>query len=142
VGGYRNAPVAAPGFDRLLPRIPGEPPALSGDLLVDTATLATAVDTAGEAVDEADRAVQRVDGALGRGGPIPWGDDPGLGDSFGSVFADPRHALAEAVETLPAVLRGLVEDLRRVSQAFTDVEAEATARGRELGGQLRRTRDW
>lgn len=141
VGGYRNAPVAAPGFDRSPPRLPGGPPALSGYLRVDTAALDKAVDAADEAADEADRAVHCVDSALSRCGPTPWGDDPGLGQSFGSVFADPRHALAEAVETLPVILRGLANDLRRTSQAFTDVEEEATARGRELGSWMRRTGD-
>jgi hypothetical protein len=39
VGGYRNAPITAPGFTSTVPDVPGGPPGLSGVLHVDTDAL-------------------------------------------------------------------------------------------------------
>jgi hypothetical protein len=55
---------------------------------------------------------------VNRSGTSPWGDDPGLGQSFGSVFADPRHALMQALDTLPQVLADLADTLRQTSRTF------------------------
>ena len=127
VGGYRNAPVTAPGFDSAVPTTPGGPPALSGFVLVDAEKLDKAVNVADEAATEADHAARWMGDALGRSGPEPWGDDPSLGQSFGSVFAEQRQSLVHAVETLPVVLRGLVDQLQQTSMAFVAADGEAAA---------------
>lgn len=127
VGGYRNAPVTAPGFDSAVPKTPGGPPALSGFVLVDADKLDKAVNVANEAASEAHRAERWMDAALGRSGPEPWGDDPSLGQSFGSVFAEPRQTLVHAIETLPPVLHGLVNQLQQTSSAFAAANDEAAA---------------
>lgn len=125
VGGYRNAPVAAPGFTSPVPNVPGGPPGLSGVLQVDTDALNQAVAVATDAASEAASDAQRVDSAVNRSGSAPWGDDPGLGQSFGSVFADPRHVLLQAMDTLPEVLGNLADTLRQTIQTFAAGDAEA-----------------
>ncbi|HET6500298.1 MAG TPA: hypothetical protein VFG87_05985 [Amycolatopsis sp.] len=122
-GGYRNAPVTAPGFDSPVPDIPG-PPDLTGVLSVDTASLDKAVVVAGEAAGEAAGAAQRMESAMDSSPTPPWGDDPGLGQSFGSVFAEPRQALAQALKTVPEVLRELGEALQQTSRTFADTDDE------------------
>ena len=125
VGGYRNAPVTGPGFTSTVPDLPGGPPGLSGVLFVDTDALNRAAAVAADAASEAGSDAQRLDSALNRSGPAPWGDDPGLGQGFGSVFADPRHALLQAVDTLPGVLGELADTLRQTSRTFTEGDAGA-----------------
>jgi uncharacterized protein YukE len=125
VGGYRNAPVTAPGFTSTVPDVPGGPPGLSGVVFVDIDALNQAVTVAADAASEAASDAQRVDSAVNRSGPAPWGNDPGLGQSFGSVFADPRQALQQAMDTLPGVLSGLADTLRQTSQTFAAADAEA-----------------
>ncbi|MFI6759093.1 type VII secretion target [Micromonospora sp. NPDC050417] len=132
VGGYRNAPVTAPGFDSPVPDGLGGPLDLPGHLVVDTEALDKAAAAAGEAADEAAGAARLVDSAVDRSGPTPWGDDPGLGQSFGSVFAEPRQALIKAMEELPEVLRDMADKLRQTSRTFVDVEDDATERARSL----------
>jgi uncharacterized protein YukE len=125
VGGYRNAPVTAPAFTSSVPDLPGGPPGLSGLLFVDPDALERAAAVAANASSESGSDAQRLDSAVNRSGPAPWGDDPGLGLSFGSVFADPRHALLQAMDTLPGLLGDLADTLRQTSSTFTDADAEA-----------------
>ncbi len=125
VGGYRNAPVTAPGFDSTVPNAPAGPPGLSDFVRVDANKLDKAVNVADEAATEADRAARWIDAALGRSGPEPWGDDPSLGQSFGSVFAEPRQSLVHAIETLPTVLHGLVDQLQQTTKAFATANDHA-----------------
>ena len=127
VGGYRNVPVGAPGFDPAVPTIPGEPPALSDYVLVDASKIDMAVNAVNEAATEADRAARGMTMALGRSGPAPWGDDVALGQSFEAVFAESRQSLMHAVETLPTVLRGLINQLQQTSMAFTAADSEVAA---------------
>ena len=95
---------------------------------------------AGEAAAEAAGAARRVDSALGRSGPAPWGDDPGLGQSFESVFARPREALVQDLEKVPEVLRDLADRLQESSRTFADVENEneSIAAARWLAERIRR----
>jgi uncharacterized protein YukE len=125
VGGYRNAPVTAPGFTSTVPDLPGGPPRLSGVLFVDTDELNRAAAVAADAASEAGRNAQRLDSVVSQSGPTAWGDDPGLGQSFGSVFANPRHALLQAMDTLPEVLGDLADTLRQTSRTFAAADAEA-----------------
>jgi uncharacterized protein YukE len=125
VGGYRNAPVTAPGFTSTVPDLPEGPPRLSGVLYVDTDALDRAGAVAADAASEAGSDAQRLDSAVNRSRAAPWGDDPGLGQSFGSVFADPRHALLQAMDTLPEVLGDLADTLRQTSRTFADADGEA-----------------
>jgi len=124
VGGYRNAPVSAPGFPSTVPDIPGGPSALSGVVLVNIDALNRAVSVAADAASESTSDAQRVDSAVSRSGSAPWGDDPALGQSFGSAFAGPREALQQAMDTLPGVLGGLADTLRQTSQSFAAVDAD------------------
>jgi uncharacterized protein YukE len=125
VGGYRNTAVRAPGFTSTVPDVPGGPPGLSGVVFVDINALNKAAAVAADAASEAASDAQRVDSAVNESGPAPWGDDPGLGQSFGSVFADPRRAVQQAMNALPGVLGGLADTLRQTSQTFAAVDAEA-----------------
>ncbi|WP_142392670.1 hypothetical protein [Mycobacterium sp. 3519A] len=124
VGGYRNAPVSAPGFTSTVPNLPGGPPGLSG-VFVDTDALNRAAAVAADAASEAGSDAQRLDSAVNRSGPAPWGDDPGLGQSFGSVFADPRHSLVQAIDALPEVLGDLADTLRQTSATFAEADGDA-----------------
>jgi uncharacterized protein YukE len=105
--------------------VPGGPSALTGVVLVDFAALNQAVTVATDAASEATSDAQRVDSAVNRSGSAPWGDDPALGQSFGSAFAGPRQALQQAMDTLPGVLGGLADTLRQTSQSFAAVDADA-----------------
>ncbi|RKE10581.1 excreted virulence factor EspC (type VII ESX diderm) [Catellatospora citrea] len=135
MGGYRNAPVTAPGIDSSAPEVSGGP-GLSGLLAVDTDALRTAAAVASEAAGEAAGAARLVDRAVYRSGPTPWGDDPGLGQSFETVFAEPRHALIQAMEKLPEVLRDMADKLQQASQAFVDTEQDAVTVARSLAPRL------
>jgi uncharacterized protein YukE len=128
-GGYRNAPVSAPSFTSTVPDFPGESSGLSGVLYVDPDALDRAVAVAADAADGAADDAQRLQGALDRSGPAPWGDDPGLGQSFGSAFAGPRDTLRQAMNTLPKVLGDLAGTLQQTRRAFTDVDGQTVTAG-------------
>ncbi|MGW7674260.1 hypothetical protein ACWGJX_45580 [Streptomyces sp. NPDC054775] len=123
-GGYRNAPVSSPSPDLSLPVVPGLP-GDAGLLVVDFGALAAAVEAARIAAGVARRAAADVQAAVQRSGGAPWGDDPGLGQAFGGVFAGPRGALAQTVEELPAVLDGLADALDVTRRGFVRAEDEA-----------------
>jgi hypothetical protein len=120
-GGYRNAPVSSPSPDLQLPPAPTGPGA--GDtLVVDLAALGKAVKAAQEAVGAAQKAAQPSQDAVSRSGAAPWGDDPGLGQAFGGVFAEPRNNLVEAVQKLPTVLQQMADNLTATQGVFADAE--------------------
>jgi hypothetical protein len=136
-GGYFNAPVSAPdftlkdpqsapGFTETVPNLSGEsPPALSGVVYVDITALNQAVAVASDAASEAVSDAKPVDSAVNRSGSAPWGDDPGLGQSFGSVFADPRTTLLQVMDALPELLGTVADVLQQASKAFAALDVEA-----------------
>ncbi|MFE6894447.1 hypothetical protein [Streptomyces sp. NPDC057694] len=115
--GYRNVPVSAPDPDLHVPGMPGDG-LPGGVLVVDYELLERAVSEAEEAAEAADGLARSMANAVRRSGPAPWGDDPALGQTFGSVFADPRDALFQALQGLPQVLRNIAEDLRGMDTGF------------------------
>ena len=135
VGGYRNAPVGAPGFDSSAPEIIDGPPELNGAVYVDVVALNKAFVFASMVADRAEGAARLVEGAVQRSGPAPWGDDPGLGQSFGLVFAEPRQALVSTIGKLAVVLQEVAEKLEQTKQVFADAEAEANVTARWRRGQ-------
>ncbi|MEU3710907.1 hypothetical protein [Streptomyces catenulae] len=124
VGGYRNAPVAAPAPD-LTPPVPPDPPDGAGLLAVDFTALLAAVKAAESAAGEAQRAAALADDATARSGPAPWGDDPGLGEAFGDAFAGPRADLVRTAHQLHLVLVRLADDLAATRGTFARAEDTA-----------------
>ncbi|MFI5635618.1 hypothetical protein ACIA8E_41125 [Streptomyces sp. NPDC051664] len=94
-------------------------------LVVDFGALAAAVEAARIAAGVAHRAAADVQAAVQRSGAAPWGDDPGLGQAFGGVFAGPRGDLVQTVLELPSVLDGLADSLDVTRRGFVRAEDEA-----------------
>ncbi|MFE6904694.1 hypothetical protein ACFVFJ_49570 [Streptomyces sp. NPDC057717] len=90
----------------------------SGLLVVDFEALERAIAEAEEAAEVASDLTKSVASAVHRSGPAPWGDDPALGQTFGTVFAEPRDALVQAVQGLPQVLRNIADNLSAMDAGF------------------------
>jgi hypothetical protein len=123
-GGYRNAPVSAPSPSLPLPGLPPVPGG-SGTLVVDLSALTAAVQAAEAAVGQAQRAAADAEDATSRSGAAPWGDDPGLGQAFGAVFAGPRTSLAETVRELPSLFEQLADNLEATQRGFAGAQNTA-----------------
>ncbi|GAA4263669.1 hypothetical protein [Dactylosporangium darangshiense] len=107
-------------------------PSLANVLLVDSDAVAKAITILTAAA--AHGTVSQVDSAVQHCGATPWGDDAGLGQAFGSVFAQPRQALVQTIQILPEVVQDLADMLNRALVTFGDVEdcaVEAVQRGAE-----------
>ncbi|MGW7574830.1 hypothetical protein [Streptomyces sp. NPDC054765] len=99
----------------------------SGVLAVDFEALEQAIAEAEEAADAAGSVAESMASAVQRSGAAPWGDDPALGQAFGSVFAEPRNALVQAVEGLPQVLRNIADNLSAMNTDFHGAQQAAEA---------------
>ncbi|MGW2282322.1 hypothetical protein [Streptomyces sp. NPDC001770] len=106
-----------------------------GVFAVDFQALERAVAEAEEAAEDATGLAENLASAVRRSGPAPWGDDPALGQAFGSVFAEPRDALFHAVQALPQVLRNIADNL-----AAMDTGYHTTQENAEVAIALARTR--
>nr|BFD87812.1 hypothetical protein StreXyl84_72130 [Streptomyces sp. Xyl84] len=124
--GYRNVPVSAPRPDLNVPRMPaGRGLSDGGHLVVDFEVLERAIAEAEDAAEAAGGLAESLASAVHRSGPAPWGDDPALGQAFGSVFAEPRDALFHAVQGLPKVLRNIASDLSAMDTRFHAAQEHA-----------------
>jgi hypothetical protein len=140
-GGYRNAPVSAPAPVLSLPTVPGVP-GDAGTLRVDFGALAAAVEAARIAAGVAHRAEADVQAAVQRSGSAPWGDDPGLGQAFGDVFAGPRGDLVQTVLELPSVLDDLADSLDMTRRGFVRAEDDALSTALDLGRSMGAEASW
>jgi hypothetical protein len=91
-------------------------------LVVDSVALEKGAKLANLAAGDVTDAASRVLSSVQQAGNAPWGDDPGLGQTFASVFAEPRQALVETMQKLPEVLTQLVDDLTRAQHNFVNIE--------------------
>ncbi|MFD6534384.1 hypothetical protein [Streptomyces sp. NPDC060184] len=120
--GYRNVPVSAPQPGLHVPDMLHGGPS-DGDLLVvDFGELAQAIAEAEEAAVAARDIAERLTSAVDRSGRAPWGDDPALGQTFGSLFAEPRDALVRCARELPEVFRNVAEKLGSASASFHETQ--------------------
>lgn len=74
---------------------------------------------------QAQGAAADAEEAMSRSGSAPWGDDPGLGQAFGAVFAGPRAGLAETVRELPSLFEQLADDLDTTRRTFAGAQDTA-----------------
>jgi hypothetical protein len=123
-GGYRNAPVSAPSNPFSPSPLPDAPQ--GGDVtVVDFSALRDAISKTHDVTARAQTLAGDVNGADQRSGPAPWGDDPALGQAFGSVFAGPRAVLLQAVEGLPGMVQQFADTLDGVAASSRGAQRDA-----------------
>ncbi|MGW0298796.1 hypothetical protein ACWDYK_19090 [Streptomyces anthocyanicus] len=119
--------MSAPHPDLRVPGMPGGGYSGGGILVVDFETLERSIAEAEEAAEAVGGLAKSMASAVHRSGPAPWGNDPALGQTFGTVFAEPRDALFQAVQGLPRVLRSIADSLRAVDTAFHEAQESAVS---------------
>jgi hypothetical protein len=112
----------------------------SGVLVVDFEALEQAIAEAEEAAEAADGVAESMTSAVQRSGLAPWGDDPALGQTFGSVFAEPRGALVQAVQGLPQLLRNIADNLSAMNTGFHGAQQDAESAIAHAGARAEHTR--
>ncbi|MGW1467842.1 hypothetical protein ACWCPT_26260 [Streptomyces sp. NPDC002308] len=117
--------MAAPRPDLRVSGMPGDGSPGGGVLAVDFQALERAIAEAEEAAEAATGLAEHLASAVQRSGPAPWGDDPALGQTFGSVFAEPRDALFHAVQALPQVLRNIADNLTAMDTGYRTTQENA-----------------
>ncbi|MGW7673795.1 hypothetical protein ACWGJX_43010 [Streptomyces sp. NPDC054775] len=85
---------------------------------------------------QAQRAAADAEDATARSGSAPWGDDPGLGQAFGAVFAGPRTSLAETVRELPSLFEQLADNLDATRRTFAGAQDTAVEMVTDLARRL------
>ncbi|WP_157849407.1 hypothetical protein [Streptomyces violaceorubidus] len=140
--GYRNVPVSAPQPDLHIPRLPEGGLSGSGVLAVDFEALAHAIAEAEEAAEAVGHIAERLTSAVQRSGAAPWGDDPALGQTFGSLFAEPRDALTQAVPGLQQVLRSMAENLGAMNTGFHGAQRDAESAIADARGRAEHAWTW
>ncbi|GAA1982201.1 hypothetical protein [Amycolatopsis minnesotensis] len=132
-GGYRNAPVSAPGVNALS----GSPPPAwggglpGGVLSVRPTELMHAVSAFQEAAAAASQAANTAPHTTSLSDTVtsdtaPWGADP-LGAAFGSRYTEPARQVPAALEALAKVLHETADRLGRTTRGFVDADDQAAA---------------
>ncbi|MFB7293295.1 hypothetical protein [Actinacidiphila glaucinigra] len=115
-----------------------------GDVLtVDLVMLQRAITAADEAAAAAGSLADTLTSRVHASGPAPWGDDPALGQTFGSVFAEPREILVQAVQGMPQVLRNIADNLAAMDRSYRGAEEAAIAAAQSVSGYAKTgSREW